>query len=225
MRLRDLAMRLSALPTPPSAGPEDEAWNTEGDLAARWLEIAFRLGDLTKGPIADLGAGGGILGIGAHLISGKPVLLIERNQERAASSVFAAKSLGLTTGEIKGWPPIHGNWPKEDSPKVTILNANIDEKWPDILQPATILMNPPFGTINRGADRPLMVAAFTSNAKAIHILHAATASHIERLAEEYGWNSEVIFDAEYRLPATQIYHRSSAKKTQVRGWRCLRYSS
>ena len=55
-----------------------EQYTTSGDIAASWLAQIAAFGDLsTDSSIADLGAGNGILGIGAALMGVSQVVLVE----------------------------------------------------------------------------------------------------------------------------------------------------
>ena len=73
MRQRHLAMRLSSLEPHPCQSVELEQYPTEGNLAAAWL-TKIDLGDGLAGKhVLDLGAGNGVLGIGAAFLGAKPV--------------------------------------------------------------------------------------------------------------------------------------------------------
>ena len=70
MRLRKLAMSLSKLGVKEDLDASMEQYVTPGDLASRWLFDIQAFGDLSPGcRVADLGAGNGILGIGAVTVS------------------------------------------------------------------------------------------------------------------------------------------------------------
>ena len=77
MRQRHLAMRLSSLEPHPCQSVELEQYPTEGNLAAAWL-TKIDLGDGLAGKhVLDLGAGNGVLGIGAAFLGAKHVTLVE----------------------------------------------------------------------------------------------------------------------------------------------------
>ena len=77
---KHLAMRLSELPKHPSKNPKLEQYATDGDTAACWLMGINRdfdsFEDLQEG-ILDLGAGNGILGIGALLLGAPRAIFVE----------------------------------------------------------------------------------------------------------------------------------------------------
>ena len=77
MRQRHLAMRLSSLEPHPCQSVELEQYPTEGNLAAAWL-TKIDLGDGFAGKhVLDLGAGNGVLGIGAAFLGAKHVTMVE----------------------------------------------------------------------------------------------------------------------------------------------------
>ena len=72
MRLRNLSMSLSRLDVSEQLEVSLEQYVTPGDLASRWLFDIQSFGDLPIGcRVADLGAGNGILGIGAAMMGGR----------------------------------------------------------------------------------------------------------------------------------------------------------
>ena len=81
MRQRHLAMRLSSLHPHPCHSVELEQYPTEGNLAAAWL-TKINLGDGFSGKrVLDLGAGNGVLGIGAAFLGAKHVTMVECDED------------------------------------------------------------------------------------------------------------------------------------------------
>ena len=199
IRLKHLAMRLSRLPPHPMRNAELEQYSTEGDLAARWL---LMIDDLNESRVADLGAGNGILGIGAHLLGASRVWLIEADAEVASVAELASRGM-------EG---------------VEVLKHVIQGTLPEKIDPQTIIMNPPWGRQTRGADLPLLEAAFSSSADIIHIMHSAEATHLETVAESFGWVGEVLLEQAFRLPATYEHHTARAAETRIKCWRFKRAS-
>ncbi|MCS5536730.1 MAG: methyltransferase [Candidatus Poseidoniaceae archaeon] len=197
IRQRHLAMALSRLPEHPQTNAADEQYSTEGDLAARWLST---IDGLENRRVADLGAGNGVLGIGAHLLGASHVWLIEADSDAAEVARTASSSF----------------------PDVEVLVHRIDGELPAEVQPETVIMNPPWGWQTKAADRPLLIAAMKSSADLIHLMHSAKATHIERLAEEHAWSANPTLEAEFRLPARYQHHVSRMSSTPVKCWRLSR---
>ena len=82
MRVRRLAMLLSGLEQIQSQSIELEQYATDGDLASRWLTDISTFGDLHEGcSVADLGAGNGVLGLGAMALGAGRAILVESDAE------------------------------------------------------------------------------------------------------------------------------------------------
>ena len=190
-------MTLSKLPEHPQSDIEAEQYATEGNLAAEWL---FKMEGLAEKKVADLGAGNGILGIGAHLLGAEKVWLIEADSQVAAVAQKAAINL----------------------PNVEVVEHTITGTLPENIEPDTVIMNPPWGWQKKGADRPLLMAAMKSTANTIHLMHSAKAEHITGLAREHGWNASVLLEADFRLPARYEHHTSRSGNTPVKCWKLTR---
>jgi putative methylase len=197
IRLRQLAIRLSKLNPHPHCDVLLEQYATEGNLAAEWLS---KMDGLEGCKVADLGAGNGILGIGANLLGAEKVWLIECDEEVAKT---AEKNC-------------------EEFPQVEVLLHQITGELPLEIEPQTIIMNPPWGTQKKAADRPFLLSAMRSSANLIHLMHSGKSTHIAAIAESEGWNAEVRMEAEFRLPAKYSHHTSRSSTTAVKCWRLWR---
>ena len=93
-------MLLSGLEPHLSNSVELEQYSTDGDLAARWLTDIAAFGDLSEGcTVADLGAGNGVLGLGALAMGAGRAILVEADE--AACNV--AKSNAEPMGSLTQW--------------------------------------------------------------------------------------------------------------------------
>ena len=70
-------MRLSSLEPHPMERSDLEQYATEGNLAAEWLAAMAAFGDLDGRAVVDVGAGNGILGLGALMLGATSVRLVE----------------------------------------------------------------------------------------------------------------------------------------------------
>ena len=208
MRLRRLAMTLSGLPAHPLASVELEQYSTPGDIAARWLLELVLAGDLDATTrVADLGSGNGVLGIGAALLGAAQVVLIEADEQACEAAREAIAGVEL-----------------EDV--VEVRCASVDDswadKWPSDIDADLVIMNPPWGVQSPRADRPFIEAALASPADHIHLMHSAEATHPAAIAADVGWETEVLLEAEFRLPAAYAHHSKRFVNTPVRCWRFSR---
>lgn len=208
MRLRRLAMTLSGLPAHPLASVELEQYSTPGDVAARWLFEILRAGDLGAATrVVDLGAGNGVLGIGAALLGAARVVLVEADEEACATARDAVAGIEV-----------------EDVVEVRCTSVDDDwaDEWPSDMDVDLVIMNPPWGVQTPRADRPFLEAALASPADHIHLLHAADATHPAAMATDAGWETEVLLETEFRIPAAYSHHTKRAVNTLVRCWRFSR---
>ena len=200
MRVRRLAMRLSGLNPHPSDSVELEQYATDGDLAARWLTDISAFADLTEGcTVADLGAGNGVLGLGAMAMGAGRALLVETDQAACDVAKSNAESMGFA-----------------DS--VEVIQATLGSDPVDLGSVDVVISNPPWGRQTPRADRPFLEAMIAAAAPT-HLLHSAEATHIQPLFENAGWSTERYGDADFALPATYSHHSRQRGRTRAAFWR------
>ncbi len=86
----------------------------------------------------------------------------------------------------------------------------------------TVIMNPPFGTKRKKADRPFWEAAL-SLAKVIYSIQPAGMERvIFSLAKEKGFECEVLGYYDMLLPQLYEFHRSRRRYTKVAIYRCYK---
>ena len=201
MRQRQLAMLLSSLPPHPCGDIELEQYSTSGDIAASWLAQIAAFGDLsTDSSIADLGAGNGILGIGAALMGVSQVVLVEVD-EKACFVAFQSIEQACVSDSVE------------------ISCKRVDDSL-DLSGADLIISNPPWGTQKAKSDRPFFDAIIRSNTIA-HLMHSAEATHIEAIFESAGWEVERYWETDFALPAAYSHHYSRQGKTRAGFWRLL----
>ena len=194
-------MLLSSLPPHPCGDIELEQYTTSGDIAASWLAQIAAFGDLsTDSSIADLGAGNGILGIGAALMGVSQVVLVEVDEQACSVAFQSIEQAGV-------------------SDYVEIFCKRVDDSL-DLSGADLIISNPPWGTQNPKSDRPFLDAIIRSNTIA-HLMHSAEAIHIETIFKSAGWEVERYWETDFALPAAHSHHYSRQGKTRVGFWRLL----
>ena len=200
MRVRRLAMLLSGLVPHTCDSVELEQYSTDGNLAARWLTDIAAFGDLSEGcTVADLGAGNGVLGLGALAMGAGRAILVETDQ--AACDV--AKSNAESTGFA-------------DS--VEVIRAKLGSDSVDLSSADVVISNPPWGRQTPRADRPFL-EAMIATATPTHLLHSAEATHIQPLFEDAGWSTERYGEADFALPAVYSHHSRQRGRTRAAFWR------
>ena len=200
MRVRRLAMLLSDFAPHPSNSVELEQYTTDGDLAARWLADIAAYGDLAEGcTVADLGAGNGVLGLGALTMGAGRAMLVEADQAACEVAKSNAESLGFA-----------------DS--VEVFHATLGSDPVDLSSADVVISNPPWGRQTPRADRPFLEAMIAAAAPA-HLLHSAEATHIRPLFEDAGWSAERYGEADFALPAAYSHHSRQRGRTRAAFWR------
>ena len=202
MRVRRLAMMLSGLTPHPSDYVEFEQYTTDGDLAARWLTDISAFGDLTEGcAVADLGAGNGVLGLGALAMGAGRAILVEIDQAACDVAKSNAESMGFA-----------------DS--VEVIQATLGSDPVDLSSADVVISNPPWGRQTPRADRPFLEAMIAAAVPA-HLLHSAEATHIQPLFEDAGWSVERYGEADFALPAVYSHHSRQRGRTRAAFWRLV----
>ena len=202
MRVRRLAILLSGLEPHPSNSVELEQYTTDGDLAARWLADIAAFGDLSEGcTVADLGAGNGVLGLGALAMGAGRATLVETDQAACDVAKSNAESMGFA-----------------DS--VEVIQATLGSDPVDLSSADVVISNPPWGRQTPKADRPFLEAMIAATTPT-HLLHSAEATHIQPLFEDAGWSAERYGEADFALPAAYSHHSRQRGRTRAAFWRLV----
>ena len=200
MRLRSLAIQLSKLQEISSPNLNLEQYQTEGEIAARWLFDIQSFDDLKPGcRVVDLGCGNGILGIGAVLMGAGSAILVDSDKKSCEVSTRNVESLGI-------------------SDSVKIINSKIGEKDIEIREADIVVSNPPWGTQKKASDRPFLEEIISIGTIA-HLMHSSQATHIRNFFNEFGWSSEEYGDLDFALPATYGHHSRMRGRTRASLWR------
>ena len=200
MRVRRLAMLLSGLVPHTCDSVELEQYSTDGNLAARWLTDIAAFGDLSEGcTVADLGAGNGVLGLGALAMGAGRAILVEADEAACDVAKSNAESMGFA-----------------DS--VELIQATLGSDPIDLCSADVVISNPPWGRQTPRADRPFL-EAMIATATPTHLLHSAEATHIQPLFEDAGWSTERYGEADFALPAVYSHHSRQRGRTRAAFWR------
>jgi putative methylase len=192
-----LEVMLSRLRGFKEAKVSEEQYTTPSAIAAEVLWKAFFNGDIEGKAVIDLGAGTGILGLGSLLLGAKKVFLVDKDKESIAvleENLKVVRDLGKDLGE-----------------------AFIVEK--DAVEfgekADTVIMNPPFGTKSKHADKEFLLKAFEL-ADSIYSFHkTATEEYIVGLSERKGFRLAERFDFSFMLRNTMKHHRKKKEYIAV----------
>ncbi|WP_029551027.1 METTL5 family protein [Thermococcus zilligii] len=194
MKKKHLAMLLSKLEGFRNPKPWLEQYRTPGNVAAELLWLAYSLGDLRGKTVADLGAGTGVLSIGAALLGVEKVYAVEIDPEALALARKNAESLGLDNIEFL----------LED---VSEFSGRV----------GVVIMNPPFGSQVKHADRPFLLKAFEVSdvVYSIHLSKPEVRDFIEAFTRDNGFKITHHLTLPFEIPAQFDFHRKRLERIMV----------
>lgn len=195
MRKKHLAMLLSRLEGFPQPKPELEQYRTPGDVAAELLWLAHSFGDMAGKTVADLGAGTGVLSIGAALLGAEKVYAVEADEKALEVAKRNARSLGIEE-------------------KIEFINSDVSEFSSRV---DTVVMNPPFGSQKKHADRPFLMKAFevADVVYSIHLAKPEVRNFIEKFSADWGFRATRLKTVPFGIPAQFFFHRKRLERILV----------
>lgn len=218
---KSLAIKLSSLKSFENPKQSLEQYTTDSETTALVLWNAYNLGDIRGKTIADIGAGTGILGIGALLLGAKKIYFIEVDVEAVNILKDNLKTLGINKSRINKYKDKYKdrsknyNIIKEDVRHINLSNLGID----------IVLQNPPFGFKKRHMDRFFLQKAFET-ADVVYSFHnKKTLEFIREYAQKKGFVTTHIFTPKIQLKQTMSYHKSRIRHLDIIVLRFARRSS
>lgn len=193
MKRKHLAMLLSRLEGFPEPKPWLEQYKTPGDVASELLWLAHSLGHIAGKVIADLGTGTGVLAIGAKLLGAKKVYAVEIDEKAIEVARKNAGKAGVN---------------------VEFLHIDVSEF--DV-KVDTVIMNPPFGSQRKHADRPFLLKAFevADVVYSIHLAKPEVRNFIEKFSGEMGFRAVRLKTVPFEIPAQFYFHRKRLERIPV----------
>jgi putative methylase len=185
MRRRKLAMMLSTLSCVKESSLTLEQYPTESELASDMVWTAHSLGDIGGKRVADLGCGNGILGLGASIMGAREVFLVDIDE---GSIEVAVENCRKIKKDLKG--------------EIFFINCDIHafNRKCD-----TVIMNPPFGSRKRHADRDFLLKSFKV-ASIVYSLHKkGNRAFFTNLDEEFTITS--IWEKRIKIERMFEFHR------------------
>lgn len=215
-----LAIVLSRIDGFPTAKAKTEQYVTDSEIAAQILTNI--LGDFADKTVVDLGAGTGILGLGALLCGAKEVILVEQDAEALA---VAEQNYASIKSEFSVGKATFVNKDITESSKKTTLQSKIENSRfsSEFCQNADIVvMNPPFGTKQEHADKKFLEKAFAI-ATTVYSFHKTSTRHfVETVAKDHGFMISHSWDFEFPLKATMKFHERKIRRIEVTAFRFQR---
>ncbi len=192
-----LAIELSKLQTFVNPKSELEQYTIDSEIAASILWKCRMDNNLIT--IADLGAGTGILGLGAALLGAEKVYLVEKDKD----------AVELIKKNQNNLEKRHGKLP------ITYINKDIADFNTKV---DTVIMNPPFGVQKEHADRLFLEKAFQI-ADNIYTLHKIESKgFIDNFAKDSGFTVKEVIEFDFPLKASMGFHKERVRKVRVGCW-------
>lgn len=191
-----------------------EQYPTGAHLASCMMYTASSMGDVRDKCVIDLGCGTGVLSVAAALMGAEHCLAIDIDDEALEVAMENAEQFdgGLNIDYIQG-------------------DVRRASGFSNRFLPDTVVMNPPFGTKNVGADREFLDSAFSlfqhssdipsiRSHGVIYSLHkSSTRKFIEKHVRTHGCNMcRVIAEMRYDLPRSYKFHKKDSVDIAVDFW-------
>lgn len=173
-----------------------EQYPTPPELAAHVIHVADLHGDIEGRTVVDLGAGTGMLGLGAAFRSPARVVGIEID----AGPITIARENERRVGTRA---PIH--WIRGDASRIPVRTT----------EPTTVVMNPPFGAQdgNRHADRGFLRTAAGLADVSYSIHNTGSQDFLEAFTADNDGTITHAFQAEFELD--KQFDHQSADRTEI----------
>lgn len=165
---------------------ELEQYQTPSGLAAEILWWAYMNGDIVDKGVLDAGCGNGIFGIGANTLGAAKVYFLDKDP----------KMIKLV---------------KENFSLAECFNSDIGEFK---LKVDTVLMNPPFGVHDFGADKRFLEKAFDISNVVYSIHFIKSKDFLEKIALENNFDLE-FKEGNFVLKRTFDFHHKETKVIKV----------
>jgi len=186
MNKKRLEILLSKLEPRPKSRLRWEGYQLDSQSASAIINVASRINnDVAGRSVIDLGCGSGILAISAWLLGSRCSTGIDIDKESIRVSRLNAESVGAEIDFIVG--------------DINCIMGRFD----------TTLMNPPFGSWNRGADALFLEKSLeiSSIIYSVHKRSQSVRRFIRSLVDSLGGEIDQSFEIDINIPRLFDFHR------------------
>lgn len=179
-----------------------EQYPTPPTLAAHVIHLADLQGDIEGQTVVDLGAGTGMFSLGAALRGPARVVAIELDGDPIRTAIENRRRVGTTTD-------IH--WLQADATQLPL----------DLAQPATVVMNPPFGAQDghAGADRGFLETASEIARVSYSVHNTGSQEFIEAFAADNAGEVTHAFAAAFEVHNQFAHHTDERREIETEVYR------
>lgn len=202
LKLKDLHSQLEYVDDFDDPKIELEQYITTPHIAGCMLHtIQSRYGDIQNKMVADVGCGTGMLSVGCCLLGAQVCFGFDIDCDalnicRHNVEEFEMSNIELVQLDVR-------KWAKTD-------DHHFIQKFD------TVIMNPPFGTRQQGADSDFLIFALSIAKNSVYSLHKTTTiQHFARVAKSRNISLEVVAELKFALDKTYSFQRSQSKDISV----------
>lgn len=194
MKRNKLEEYLQDVETFPSPKISLEQYITPPHIAACMLHVAqTSFDDLNEKLVADLGCGSGMLSIGSLLLGSSFCVGFDIDEDVLNTYKSNMDEFEFTTHDTV----------------LCDVSSNVMDKFQKKFD--TVLLNPPFGTHNKGIDMIFLKTAINLSNNAVYSLHkTSTRAHILSKIESWKIKGSVIAELRYDLPQSYKFHKKKS---------------
>ena len=198
MRQKKLEMLLQKVPEHPDPDPKLEQYTTPASIAADMLYQAHSQGDIAERSVVDLGSGTGIFATGAKLLGAGSVVGVE-----------------VDPGAVE----VARNYCGQEGLEVEFVNVDVSDYSGAC---DTVIMNPPFGSQTKRADRKFLEKALEIAGVTYSLHLERTHEFIELLVEKLGGKIEMTKSYEFPIQNMFEFHTQEKVEYSITLYRIVR---
>ena len=208
MKLKHLIAELEGVKTWEKPKVALEQYPTSPEIAAHMLLNALEEGDIEDAAVADLGCGGGILGIGAAILGASHVVAIDLDQRAARGR--------RERGGVRGTGRPDARRPADA--RDAVLG---ERRWPLRLRDHQPTLRDAEGLQRRRHGLLLAGLQMCTADGAVYSLHkTSTRAFIQKKTAEWGAEARVVAQLRWSIPKMYKHHKHASKDVDVDFWRC-----
>jgi putative methylase len=177
-----------------------EQYSTPSELAAEIIWDAHMKGDILGKTVLDAACGPGYFGIGALLLGAKKVVFLDLSKEAVSIAKRNYNRICESYGKVLA------DFVVLDISK---FSSKVD----------TVVMNPPFGTKVKNADKLFLEKAFVVG-KVIYSIHKITSKKfISSISSDFGFKVDYLVERDFKIGRTAKFHKKPTYVVKVGVWR------
>lgn len=200
---KELELFIQSLKPHPEPKPTLEQYTVSPEVAAEMLFIAeYRHRDISEKTVVDLGCGSGRLALGCVYLGARLAVGVDIDK-RAIGTAKENTATACQKGRVQ--------WILSDA---TMIVGRFD----------TVIQNPPFGVLRKGADR-IFVAKALEIADVVYSLHKSGVENrvfIKRLAERHGGTITDVYQLKFEIPHIFAFHHKKKHLVEVDLFRMIK---